>query len=144
MSLAYLKRAPDTYISLQLGEIMEHTACFIIKRWRSQVDCRRSYWKWKPEHLHRDRAAVSLLVVYPCDCTVPPAASGERCTPRITAQKSSKFKVHLLLNGHCFHTTIKLNTCNLTLLKPGTTSTHQYIYLTHVWKIKSLTLSHPI
>lgn len=83
-----------------------------------------------------DRAAVSLLVVSPCDCTVP-LQHQERGAHHVSQPRKLKVQNALATECDIFHTTISWTLVIWPFLSQGP-STHQYIYLTPCLKNKIL------
>lgn len=65
LSLGYLKHPQNTYISLQLGKIIQHKAYFIMRCWLCHVTYWILYWKRKTERLAGGRRDVCVQVADP-------------------------------------------------------------------------------
>ena len=114
LSLACLKRAQNTYISLQLGKIIEHKLYFMMKCLTTSPNLLDTVLKAKNRMLSGYRVAVTVSIVSPHDRVTnwetQPSITREyrKHTTSPGKKPDSKFKVQFLLNAYHFGTTIRL------------------------------------
>lgn len=99
LGLAYLKHVENTYISLQLGKIIQHNECTV------SISC-------SPSWLHGWLGAVATAAVRHKNIIQHIISSGKG--------QNSKLKVWFLLNAYGFRTIIKLKTRKSNHLKSQT------------------------
>lgn len=107
LSLTSLRCAQSTPVSLQLGKIISHRACFILKRCLSHAVYWTLYWKRKTERLPVHQW-ITLETSWWQELLLPcPAFTRGSTASRCPEDKNLKVEVRFLLNAYCFHMVVE-------------------------------------